>query len=354
MKYLEKVAKEFPQTQIWNDSCSIEELKGAIAEGAVGATTNPVIVNSVIKNEWESIRELVASIIAESDSLVEDEIVWEIISSIGKEAAALLLPIYQESNSQLGRLSLQTNAKYYRDTEKMVEQAIQLCSTFENSQIKAPASEAGVKAFEEMTYQGLSINATVCFTVAQALAVAEAVERGLKRRELEGLSNENITPVCTIMVGRVDDALKEFVKENNLSVSEEALESAGIAIAKRVYQLYKERGYKTKLLVAAYRNVGHASAFAGGDLVLTIPRGWQNKINEANPELKETIDEQVSEALLEELMTLPAFTQAYEIDGLEPADFERYVAFQKTILQFLRGYDSLVDFIREQLILGDQ
>lgn len=352
MKYLESVARQFPQTQIWNDSCSIEELTGAIADGAVGATTNPVIVNSVIKNEWESIRELVAKIIAESDSLVEDEIVWEIIAAIGKEAAALLYPVYQSSNSQLGRLSLQTNAKYYRDTEKMVEQAIQLCSTFENSQIKAPASAAGVQAFEEMTYHGLSVNATVCFTVAQALAVAEAVERGLKRRELEGLSNENITPVCTIMVGRVDDALKEYVKENNLSVSDIALESAGIAIAKRVYQLFNERGYKTKLLVAAYRNVEQASQFAGGDLVLTIPRAWQHKINEANPEVKVTIDDQVPEAIIDELMNLPAFKQAYEVDGMKPEEFERYVAFQKTILQFLRGYDSLVDFIREQLILG--
>ena len=73
--------------------------------------------------------------------------------------------------------------------------------------VKIPATTAGLAAFEEVTYQGISVNATVSFSLPQCVAVAEAVERGFKRRESEGLESA-ISPVCTIMVGRLDDSLE--------------------------------------------------------------------------------------------------------------------------------------------------
>lgn len=354
MNYLKEVSDKFPQTQLWNDSCSLEELSGSIADGAVGATTNPVIVYQVIKEEWDVLKKSVREKINELTDSTEDEIAWKVIEDLGIQAAKLLEPEFKKSEGKRGRISLQTNAKYYRDTQKMVDQAIQLCSLFENSQVKAPTSEAGVQAFEEMTYHGLSINATVCFSVPQALAVAQAVERGLNRREKEGLSNASIHPVCTIMVGRLDDALKDYVKENDVEISKEALELAGIAVAKKVYQLFNDRNYKTKLLVAAYRNIQHYTAFIGGDLVLTIPRKWQLKINAEVEEVSSNINESVSDVYLKELMKIPMFNQAYEEDGMAAAEFEKFPAFKKTILQFLRGYDSLVDLLREEMIYGQE
>ncbi len=38
-------------TDFWNDSCSIEELTYAIEHGAVGATSNPTIVEQVLRKE---------------------------------------------------------------------------------------------------------------------------------------------------------------------------------------------------------------------------------------------------------------------------------------------------------------
>ena len=54
---------------------------------------------------------------------------------------------------------------------------------FKNMIVKIPVTSEALSAFEEATYQGVSINATVSFSVAQTIAVAEAIERGLKRRE---------------------------------------------------------------------------------------------------------------------------------------------------------------------------
>src|SRR4051794_37334626 len=97
--------------------------------------------------------------------------------------AALLRPIFDASGGKQGFLSIQTNPEYYKSTEALVTQALHFATLAPNMQIKIPATAAGVAAIEEVTAQGVSVNATVCFTVPQAVAVAEAIERGLKRRE---------------------------------------------------------------------------------------------------------------------------------------------------------------------------
>jgi transaldolase len=155
-----------------------------------------------------------------------------------------------------------------------LEQALKLDSLGPNMQVKMPASAAGVKAMEEATYHGISINATVSFTVAQAVAVAEAVERGIKRRQAEGKDCSKLAPVCTIMIGRTDDWMKQYTAETGMVVNPECLEWAGVAVIKEAYRIYKERGYRTKLLSAANRNHYHWSELIGGDLAQTINYSW--------------------------------------------------------------------------------
>ncbi len=71
--------------------------------------------------------------------------------------------------------------------------------------MKILVTRASVQAIEGATFRGVSINATVSFTLPQAIAVADAVERGLARREKAGLDISTIGLACTLMVGRVDD-----------------------------------------------------------------------------------------------------------------------------------------------------
>lgn len=348
-KLLETTTK-FPETQIWNDSCSCKELAYCIENGGVGATTNPVIVLNVLKKELKEWEPTINQIIDDNPSYTEDEVAWQTIKAMGAKASKLLLPVFEETKGKKGRISFQTNAKYYRSKDKMVEHAVELASTVPNSQIKAPTSKAGVEAFEEMTYRGVSVNATVSFTVAQAVAVAEAVERGLNRRIAEGLPVDKMNPVCTIMAGRVDDYLKKDCAAKGMLIEPEILEWAGVAVVKNAYKIYKERGYRTKLLVAAYRNPYHWNQFIGGDLILTIPYGWQLKYNASEYEIKETINDEVNPEYLEKLKKLPEFNKAYDIDGLKPEEFEHYGAFLATISGFLKGYDELVSIIRSYMV----
>ena len=350
MNKLYETVTQFPQTEVWNDSCSCAELQYAIDNGASGATTNPVIVGNVLKKELPQWEETIKTIIADHPAYTEDEVAWDVIKALGAKASKLLLPLFEASQGQKGRISFQTNAKFYRSKDKMVEQACDLAAVVPNAQIKAPTSKAGVEAFEELTYRGISINATVSFTCAQAIAVAEAVERGLARREAEGLPTAEMHPVCTIMAGRTDDYLKAWVKQHDVLISAEALDMAGVAVVKNAYRLYQERGYRAKLLVAAFRNQHHWEEFIGGDIVLTITSDWQRKYNGSDVEIKNNIDTPVEPKLMEELMKLDEFKKAYLEDGLKPEEFEHYGAFLATMNQFLGGYDDLVRLIRSYMM----
>ena len=195
-------------TSLWNDSCSIPELEYALEHGAVGATSNPVIVGDVLKKEMPAWKDRICAIAAEMPTATEDEVAWRLIEEMSVKAARLLLPVFKAHKGKNGRLSIQTDPRLYRDTEAIVHQAVHFSELAPNMIVKIPVTKAGIDAIEEATFQGVSINATVSFTFPQAVAVAEAVERGLSRREKQGKDISTMGPVCTIMVGRLDDWLK--------------------------------------------------------------------------------------------------------------------------------------------------
>src|ERR1700721_3488033 len=161
----------------------------------------------------------------------------------------------------------------------MLTQAVHCSQLAPNMIVKIPATAACIPAIEEATYRGISINATVSFTLPQAIAVAEAVERGLKRREREGQETASMGPVCTIMVGRLDDWLKVVAEKQNISIDPGYLEWAGVVVMKKAYRLFRERGYRIRLLSAAFRNHMHWSEFIGGDVVISPPYKWQVRFN---------------------------------------------------------------------------
>lgn len=326
-------------TDYWNDSCSLEELSYAIEHGATGATSNPTIVGEVLQKEMALWRDRVFELIAENAHATEDEIAWLLIEEMAVKASQLLLG--------KGRLSIQTSPKLYRDTGRLVEQGLHFASLAPNLQVKIPATRAGIAAIEELTAEGVTVNATVCFTVPQALAVGAAVERGLERRG----RSDGMTPVCTIMVGRLDDWLEIAAAKEGTLLTPGVVNWAGIACVKRAYPIYKERGYRTRLLAAAYRNHLHWSQLIGGDIVLTIPYKWQKLFNASDIEVRPRFDEAVPEHALEELRSkVPDFVRAYEPEGMSVDDFDDYGATRRTLRGFIASYQDLVAKIRDFML----
>lgn len=348
MNKLLEMSKKFPQTKVWNDSCSKKELIYCMGNGGVGATTNPVIVKNVLEKEYSEYKGDIEALIKKYPAASEDELAWLVIEKMALDGAKLLEPIFDPVTGE-GRLSIQTNTKYYNNTEKLVEQAVYFSKLAPNMQVKMPATSAGIQAFEEAVYRGVSINATVSFTAAQAIEVGAAVQRGLEKRTAEGLDNSRINPVCTIMVGRIDDWLKYVVDRDKLCVHPAALDLAGVACVKKAYHTYKERGYKCKMLVAAYRTPLHWLEFVGGDIILTIPYKYQVMFNGSDYAIESRIEDEVDPFYLKELRKIPDFVKAY--DGMAVSEFDRFGVVNKTLDQFAGGYDDLVKMIRKLLFI---
>lgn len=338
-------------TDVWNDSCSVEELTYAIENGAVGATSNPTIVLNVLKQEMHLWKDRLNQIIEENPEWSEVEITWKIFEEIGVRGAELLLPVFKRENGKKGRLSIQTNPANYRNWKAITDQAVHFNSLAPNIQVKAPVTKAGVKAIEESTFRGVNINATVCFNVPQAIAVAEAVERGLKRREADGHPVDDMSPVCTIMVGRMDDWIKVTAKKEGIIMAPGVMDWAGVACMKKAYKIYQERGYRTRLLAAAYRNHLHWTEFIGGDVVLTIPSGWQKLFNASDLEVKERMQNPVPQEIVDDLYNhFEEFRKAYDEDGLTVDEFDSYGAVVRTLRGFIASYHDLQALIRDFML----
>jgi transaldolase len=338
-------------TCLWNDSASISELKYSLENGAVGATCNPVIVVGVLKKEFDAWKGRIRTIADELPTATEDEIAWRVVREMSANAAALLKPIFDQQKGKNGRLSIQTDPRLYRNTDAIVKQALEFDKLAPNMIVKIPVTRAGIPAIEEATYRGVSINATVSFALPQCIAVAEAVERGLTRREKEGLPIDTIGPVCTIMVGRLDDWLKVVAEKESISIDPGYLEWAGVAVFKKAYRIFRERGYRIRLLSAAFRNHMHWSEFIGGDVVISPPYAWQLRFNASGIEIKPRMQNAVDSKIIDELNNrFPDFRRAYSEGGLTAEKFDSFGATRRTLRQFTGACADLNAIVRDVMI----
>lgn len=338
-------------TVLWNDSCSIEELTYSIGNGAMGATCNPVIVGTVLKQEWDRWKERIPQIILENPTATEDEVAWILIGEMSANAAALLKPIFDKEKGRNGRLSIQTDPRLYRDPKRILMQAEHFSKLAPNMIVKIPVTKAGVEAIEEATFQGISINATVSFTLPQAIAVAEAVERGLVRREKRGMDISTMGPVCTIMVGRLDDWLKVVTEKENIIADPEVVDWAGVAVFKKAYQIYNSRGYRLRLLSAAFRHHRHWSEFIGGNVVISPPYNWQKRYNASDVTVENRIDKPVEPAIIAELeKKFVDFRRAYNEKGMNVDEFDGFGATVNTLKQFCQATTDVIATIRQIML----
>jgi transaldolase len=334
-------------TDIWNDSCNVDELAYAVEFGAVGATANPTIVVDNWRSDpahWATRARVLAG---ENPTWSERDLAWGIVAEMSTRAAPLLMPAFAQSGGRAGRLSIQTDPTLWRDADALVAQALAFDGLAPNVIVKLPATRAGIEAMEEATYRGVSINATVSFSVAQAIAAAEAVQRGLQRRDSEARDTTRMGPVITIMMGRLEDWLRDAADADGLSIHPAAMPWAGVTVVKRAHAEWSARGFRARLLAAAIRHHLHWSELIGGDLVITLPPAWQRRFNASAVEVRTRIDDPVDPEWIAELRRLPDFAHAYDPDGLAPDEFDAWGPTRRTLRTFIGSYHDLLHLVTE-------
>jgi len=185
----------------------------------------------------------------------------------------------------------------------------------------------------------------------QCVAVAEAVERGLKRREKDGKDIVSMGPVCTIMVGRLDDWLKVLIEKENVAIDPGFTEWAGVAVFKKAFKLFRERGYRIRLLSAAFRNHMHWSELIGGDVVISPPYSWQVRFNQSDIEVVSRIEKPVAAEVVEELgRKFVDFQRAYTEKGISVAEFDWFGPTRRTLRQFVGACHDLDSVVRDVML----
>ncbi len=175
-------------------------------QGIVGMTSNPSIFQKAIGGADaydDELRRLVRA--GKSAADIYDDLVLDDI----RAAAALLRPVYERTGGRDGYVSIEVAPALADDTERTLREARRLFSylNLPNVMIKIPGTPAGIPAIRQAIADGINVNVTLLFAIANYRAVAEAYIGGLEERAAAGWSLGGIASVASFFVSRVDTAV---------------------------------------------------------------------------------------------------------------------------------------------------
>ena len=327
-EYLQWLASQTP-SDWWHDSAIVEELEDAMANGAVGVTTNPLLIKLSLFARPDFWHPMIKGMPADLTATQHAEEIARIITS---HLAGKLYPIFEKTNGDKGFTCAQVNPTKAGDAISMLEMARRLNKWAPNICVKLPVTTAGLSVLEECVAEGMSVCATAGFTVAQVLAVAERHMKGLERARLNGIKPGKCFAV--VMVGRLDDYLRDVAQDQQASLGEKDIIQAGTAVIKRAYELFNERGYKAILMPAGMRGAYHVTHLSGANMAMSVAPKIATMVSKQSKPWGWLVDQPIPADVIDRLKTIPEFVRAYEPEGLKSTDFITYGAVQRTLSQF--------------------
>ena len=336
-KYLQWLSSQ-TKSVYWHDSAIRAEQLEGFSNGAVGMTTNPFLVNQTLTKDKAFWAEALKAV---PKGLKGDEKVEALIKCVTTFYAKEAKPFYDLENGK-GFVCAQTSPLHTGDTQYMIDQAARLSSWAENLVVKLPATRAGIEAYEECAARGYNVAATVSFTVPQVLAVGAAAARGKARAKANDVK-PGLT-IAVLMVGRLDDYLRDVAHDSYPNVQEGDIINAGTACIKRAYGIFNENGWDTFLMPAGCRGANHIVDLAGAKMLMYIAPKIAKLLVDVDT-FEERIDEPVAKDVIDRLMTMPEFRKAYEPDGMKPEEFITFGSTNRTTDQFINdGWNPLAAY----------
>ena len=324
-------------TQWWHDSADDGELTRGLERGAIGVTTNPVLAAAAMQKNRPLWGAAIDGVLARG--LAPEQKAEALVNIAVAHAAEKLRPRFEATAGSAGFVCAQVNPMRAGDRECMASMARRFHGWAPNIAVKLPATAAGLDVLEDCTAEGITTAATVSFTVPQVLAIAERHRAGSARARAQGIVPGKCFAV--IMIGRLDDYLREIAHDTRAGVGEADICQAGLAVAKRAYAIYKERQYEAVLLVAALRGDYHLTELVGADLLMSIHPSYQESfVTKAHPR-ECRIERPIPESTIARLRSMREFVRAFEPDGLAAEEFMSFGLTQRTLGQFCESWKAL-------------
>ncbi|MEW6402340.1 MAG: transaldolase family protein, partial [Chloroflexota bacterium] len=276
-----------------------------------------------------------------------------------KRGAELYVPIFRATNGRFGWISGQLDPRLFTETERMVHDAEELAALSPNVMIKVPASMQGIDVVRTLTSKGISTNTTVCFTLPQILASADAAMEGIRIAEQNKVDLSKWRAVITMMIGRLTEheVLDVQAARKNIRLSWQDKHWFGIAVFRRAYRILTEGGYASKMLACSMRagplvagkmRFWDVQKLAGGDIVYTCPPYVLEPLFEIGDDLifEPEIEKDVPEEVMEKLLKIPYCIQAYDPNGLALEQFNDHPSTVSTVEAFSQGFAGLEGYIQ--------
>ncbi|MDY6837871.1 MAG: transaldolase [Thermodesulfobacteriota bacterium] len=212
------------------------DFRKLLDKGVTGVTSNPSIFEKAIKGSAvynKTIEELVKK--GRSPEEIYDVVTVQDVQI----AADFLRETYERTQGLDGYVSLEVLPRYAQDPEKTIENARRLSQEVgrKNLMIKVPGTVEGAEAIRVLTADGININVTLLFSMAQYERSAKAYMEGLRDRLRKGKPLDQVCSVASLFVSRVDTVTDKQLQE----LHEQDLQGKiAVANAKMIYQRFKE------------------------------------------------------------------------------------------------------------------
>jgi len=316
----------------------------ALDHGALGCTNNPSYTQKMLVHaeEGEYTRAILAQVLQEIDD--DRQAAIEFQARMVKPVAGKFLPLYEQSKGVHGWVSIQGDPLADDNAQDIVDQALDNRKVSPNICCKIPVTEPGLEAIEQLVPQNVPINSTEIFGVSQMVALAETYENVARE------SGQYPMIYMSHIAGIYDDYLRNYVQENDVQISPDVLHQAGLAVARKVYNIMTERAYKCTFIGGGARGLHHFTEMVGGRVVVTINWvGTADKLVEQNPPVVYRLFNPVPDKVIDELMEkLPDFRRGYLEDGLSVEEFEDFGPVQLFKSAFTKSWKIVLDNIKEQ------
>ncbi len=193
----------------WMDNLTRDLIRGGelaarmTSHGLRGVTSNPAIFHKAITSSADY-DDQIAELSQAGCSVLQ--IYEQLVVTDIRDACDVLRPIYETSDGGDGFVSLEVAPTLAYDTAGTIEEARRLWQAVDrpNACIKIPGTPPGLPAIEQMLYEGININVTLLFSLADYEAVAQTYLTALERRVAEDKPVQNVASVASFFLSRID------------------------------------------------------------------------------------------------------------------------------------------------------
>jgi transaldolase len=231
---------------VWLDDISRERLRtGNLADliryfHVIGVTSNPTIFATAL-SKGDAYTEQVADLAVRGVNI--DEAARSITTYDIRWAADVLRPMYDMTDGQDGRVSIEVDPRIARETAKTIAEARALWWSVDrpNMYIKIPATKEGLPAITAALADGISVNVTLIFSLKRYGEVIDAFMAGLEGAAQAGRDLKTIASVASFFVSRVDTEIDARLDKIGTPEAQALRGQAAVANARLAYELFEQR-----------------------------------------------------------------------------------------------------------------